>query len=65
MKWIIERFEEDFAVIECGKLCFNVPKTALPPDASEGDVFNIAINTEETKNRENEMKSRLKKLFGE
>ena len=65
MKWIIERFEGDFAVIECGKLCFNVPKTALPPDASEGDILNIKINAEETKNRENEMKSRLKKLFGE
>lgn len=65
MKWIIDRFEEDFAVIECGKLCFNVPKTALPSDASEGDALNIEINAEETKNRETEMKSRLKKLFGE
>ena len=65
MKWIIDRFEENYAVIECENTSFNVPKAALPCDASEGDVLNVLTDIKETKNRENQMKDRLKNLFGE
>ncbi len=65
MKWIIDRFEEDYAVIECKDICFNIPKNALPSNICEGDVLDIEINTAETENREKQLKGRLKNLFGE
>lgn len=65
MKWIIDRFEENYAVIECGDVCFNVSKNVLPSDISEGDVLDITVNTAETENRKKQLKGRLKKLFGE
>lgn len=65
MKWIIDRFEGDYAVAECGNTYFNIPKTVLPADVSEGDVLDVEINTSETESREKQLKGRLKKLFGE
>ncbi len=65
MKWIIDRFEEDYAVIECENNYFNVPKNTLPDNLAEGDVLNIEIDTAETKKRKNQANNRLKKLFGE
>ncbi|MBF7084379.1 DUF3006 domain-containing protein [Desulfallas sp. Bu1-1] len=40
---IIDRFEEDWAVIEFGQKIFNIPKFLIPPNAREGDVINIQI----------------------
>jgi hypothetical protein len=40
---IIDRFEEDWAVIEFGQKTFNIPKVLIPPKAREGDVINIQI----------------------
>ncbi len=65
MKWIIDRFEEDYAVIECENNYFNIPKNTLPDNLAEGDVLNIEIDTAETKKRKNQANNRLKKLFGE
>ncbi len=65
MKWIIDRFEENYAVIECEKNIFNIPKNVLPPDVSEGDILNIEINTAETESRKSKTSERLKRLFGE
>ena len=65
MKWIIDRFEGDFAVVGCGDMYFNVPKSALPLGVSEGDVLNIEINVAETNAKTVQVKDRLKKLFGE
>ncbi|MBQ7953637.1 MAG: DUF3006 domain-containing protein [Clostridia bacterium] len=65
MKWIIDRFEEDYAVIECENNYFNVPKNTLPDNLAEGDVLNIEIDTAETEKRKNQANNRLKRLFGE
>lgn len=65
MKWIIDRFEEDFAVVGCNDIYFNVPKNVLPADAAEGDVMEIKVDAGETEEREKQLKDRLKKLFGE
>ena len=65
MKWIIDRFEEEFAVIECDGKCFDVPKKMLPSGAAEGDVLDICVNETETSKRREQANSRLKKLFGE
>ena len=40
---IINRFEEDWAVIEFVQKTFNIPKFLIPPDAREGDVIKIQI----------------------
>ena len=65
MKWIIDRFEENFAVIECNDQYFNIPKSTLPTDVCEGDVIEITVNVEETENRKTKISNRLKNLFGE
>lgn len=65
MKWIIDRFEGDFAVVECEGIYFNLPRNVVPSGAEEGSVLEISVNAEETENKEKELKGRLKKLFGE
>ena len=61
--WIIDRFEEDYAVIESGDITFSIPKSVLPEKAKEGDCLNICINTEETKQRKEKANNLMDKLF--
>ena len=65
MKWIIDRFEENFAVVGCGNLYFNVPKEALPKGVLEGSILELQINIDETENKTRQLKERLNNLFGE
>ncbi len=65
MTWIIDRFEGEYAVVECDGCVFNVPKSSLPKGALEGNILNLEINESDTENKEKELKGRLKKLFGE
>ena len=65
MKWTIDRFEEDFAVIECNNKYFNIPKNILPSDLCEGDILEITLNVAETKSKKDNLNNRLKNLFGE
>ena len=65
MKWVIDRFEESFVVVESGGVYFNIPKAVVPSDAKEGSILEISVNTEETEKKEIELKKRIKNLFGE
>lgn len=65
MKWIIDRFEEDYAVAGCDGICFNIPKAALPKGTTEGDVIEICINKNETESRKAKADKLLDELFGE
>ena len=65
MKWTIDRFEEDFAIIECNNKYFNIPKNVLPSDLCEGDILEITLNVAETKSKKDNLNNRLKNLFGE
>jgi len=49
MKFIIDRFEGEIAVIELenGDI-IEIPKIILPDNASEGTVINISCDDEET-----------------
>ncbi len=60
MKIIIDRFEENHAVVvlEDGTTV-NMAKILLPPDVKEGDVIEIHKNEEETLVR----KRKIKKLM--
>ncbi|MEG1441969.1 MAG: DUF3006 domain-containing protein [Oscillospiraceae bacterium] len=63
MKVIIDRFEGDFAVVECEDLhCVNFPRE-LVPSAKEGDVVNITIDAAETANRKAKIDNLMDKVF--
>lgn len=64
---IIDRFEEDWAVIEFGQKTFNIPKVLIPPEAREGDVINIHItlDREATDSRAGAIKRLADELFGD
>jgi hypothetical protein len=64
---IIDRFEENWAVIEYGDKTFNFPKELLPKEAKEGDVlkFDIAIYIEETEKRKKNIQELINDLFTE
>ncbi len=63
MKVIIDRIEENFAVAELPDGTFsNIPR-ALVPDAREGDVLKIEIDTETTKQQKTKIKTLFNKLF--
>ncbi len=62
MDIIIDRFENNMAVIETPDEKFlNIP-ASLVPDACEGDVITIEINKEKTMKRKKELISLREKL---
>lgn len=62
MKFIIDRFEGDFAVVELeNKTLANMPKILLPSSVQEGDVIEIIVNKKHTEER----KENIKKLMDE
>lgn len=61
MRMIIDRFEDDKAVIEHGDMRFNIPVSALPKDAKEGDEIKIGIIKNE--DRKDEMKKLMNDIF--
>lgn len=44
--YIIDRFEDDWAVIEYERQTFSLPRKLLPPEALEGDVVAISIKVD-------------------
>ena len=64
MKWIIDRFEGDYALceVESGTV-LNVPRNALPENAREGDVISVFIDSGETENRKSNVNKLMNDLF--
>jgi hypothetical protein len=63
---IIDRFEEDYAVIELeGRTTFDLPRSLLPEGAAEGDVliFDVKIDREETKRRQEQSEAMLRAIM--
>ena len=59
---IIDRIENDLAVVEAGDLSFSIPTSLLPDEAKEGDTFTITFaSTDNTSTRE-EAQKRLERL---
>lgn len=66
MKWIIDRFEGKIAVIECGdENHFDLPRSALPDGAKEGDVITVRIDDAETEARRKRIAELRKRLFAD
>lgn len=62
MNITIDRFEGEFAVAELENGNYvNIPKSAIPPEAIEGDIISIEINV----NKTNEKKSNINKLMND
>jgi hypothetical protein len=43
MQCIIDRFEGDYAVIECDNRMLKLPKLFLPAEAHEGDMLEVIV----------------------
>ncbi|MDD6728496.1 MAG: DUF3006 domain-containing protein [Eubacteriales bacterium] len=64
MKWIVDRIEGDFAVVELeNKQTADIPLKSLPEKIKEGDVVSISIDENETADRKKNIDSLAKKLF--
>lgn len=52
MKYTIDRFEGDYAVVELesGNIV-NIPKITLPSNAKESDIISVEVDETTTKNR--------------
>lgn len=62
MKIIIDRFEDNHAVVELeDKSTVDMPRVLLPKEAKEGDIIEISIDIEETKTR----RERIEKLMND
>lgn len=64
MRFTIDRFEGDFAVVELeNREMLDIPKILLPDDSKEGDVLLIVHDTGETENRKKRIEDKFKKLL--
>lgn len=66
MKFIIDRFEDECAVIELfnGEIT-EIYKNILPIDAKEGDILEIIIHKDETLERKKCIQDRFEKLLND
>lgn len=64
MKFTIDRFEGNFAVVELedGKFA-DVPKIALPKEARESDIITLYVDREATEKRRQEIRELENSLF--
>lgn len=65
---IIDRFEEDIAVLETDEGMTEINRFYLPENAQEGDVLindgeELIIDHETTEKRRNEMREKLRRLM--
>ncbi len=66
MKVIIDRFEENYAVVELSdKKTVDLPVELVPEGAEEGDVLDITIDYEETKKRKEETSDLMEDMWKE
>lgn len=64
MKWIVDRIEGDYAVVEFedGKTA-DIPLISLPENIREGTVINVSADKSETEKRRENIDNLAKKLF--
>lgn len=64
MKVIIDRFEENYAVVEINETSFaNLPLSLVPSGANEGSVIEITLDEKSTEQRSNNVSRLMDKLF--
>jgi len=64
MKYIIDRFEGDYAIVELSdKTLINIPKAAIPPEAKEGTVIEVTVDEVSTAARTEKINNLMDDLF--
>ena len=64
MRWIIDRIEEGFAVVEAeDEQIYNIPLDAFGEEVREGDVINISVDKNETEERKEIIEDLMDDLF--
>jgi len=64
MKYIIDRFEGDYAIVELSDKTFvNIPKAAIPPEAKEGAVIDVTVDEDSTVVRTEKINNLMGDLF--
>ncbi len=64
MKYTIDRFEGDVAVVELeNREIINVPRKAVPLEAKEGDIIVVVVDTQETVARKKKIQDLMKDLW--
>jgi hypothetical protein len=64
MKFTIDRFEEDFAIVELeNKDTIEIPRIIIPEEAKEGDIISITIEKAETDERKERIRGKFDRLF--
>lgn len=64
MKFVIDRFEGEFAIVELeNKEIIEIPRSIIPTEAREGDVLTISIDENETEDRKKRIKEKFENLF--
>lgn len=62
MKYTIDRFENNFAIVELENQKFvNIPRSAIPIEAKEGDIISIQVDKAET----DKQKKHIEKLMND
>jgi hypothetical protein len=59
---IIDRIENDRAIVEIGGEMIEIPCSELPNGSKEGDVLVLSVNTEAVGNLKKDNEDRLKRL---
>jgi len=65
IKVVIDRIEEDMAILKINDVTINFPISQLPEDVKEGDVLNLIISKdgEQTDNSKNQAKDILNEIL--
>ncbi|MDK2798643.1 MAG: hypothetical protein PWP27_248 [Clostridiales bacterium] len=64
MKIIIDRFQDDFVVVELpNKSIMSIPKAIIPEDAKEGDVLIVQVDRKGTKKKKQEIEKLIEDVW--
>jgi hypothetical protein len=64
MRFIIDRFEGGFAIVELeNREIVNIPRVVLPIEAKEGDSIIVSIDEVETESRKKRIQDKFNSLF--
>lgn len=62
---IIDRFEENIAIIETDESTIDIPRKYLPKNASEGDIIKLVVDKNTTDTRKKRINKLAESLFEE
>ena len=63
MEYVVDRIENDMVLLEMPDGdCVDVPRKLLP-DAKEGDIVNITVDSQKTEKRKEELEKRANRLW--